>query len=347
MVERGAVMLTGFRIRFYRSILPLAGLIGCLASIPAAAQYVAWPAFGPERGLLQLDGLTDVLPDFVGPVDGSAELTIFTEGNHYPVLLPLVLERFPAWCRSTGSCRADAGKILVVTLPQAMIVDMLVKGGIRLGNAVIPVGRDQHVFPDFVMAGSEPLRQLAGAGVLERQAAVFARHRGLGLLLKRGLADVSDIASFRTGVARVVLASESEPGARNQYRATLETLLGREATADMFTHEVSRFPGRLGIQHRDVPYAVLNNAADGGTIFSHLAAFYAQRYPDRLRYIAVPAAEPFGQEIAVARTIRERGPLTAAFEQFFMEAARTAYPAGGFTAESNFRYGATLNLIER
>jgi hypothetical protein len=49
----------------------------------------------------------------------------------------------------------------------------------------------------------------------------------------------------------------------------------------------------------------------------------------------------------VARTIRERGPLTAAFEQFFMEAARTAYPAGGFTAESNFRYGATLNLIER
>jgi hypothetical protein len=202
-------MLTGFRIRFYRSIFPLAGLIGCLASIPAAAQYVAWPAFGPERGLLQLDGLTDVLPDFVGPVEGSAELTIFTEGNHYPVLLPLVLERFPAWCRSTGSCRADAGKILVVTLPQAMIVDMLVKGGIRLGNAVIPVGRDQHVFPDFVMAGSEPLRQLAGAGMLERQAAVFARHRGLGLLLKRDLADVSDIASFRTGVARVVLVEAS------------------------------------------------------------------------------------------------------------------------------------------
>ncbi|MFZ0122554.1 MAG: hypothetical protein WAL48_00025, partial [Xanthobacteraceae bacterium] len=69
--------------------------------------------------------------------------------------------------------------------------------------------------------------------------------------------------------------------------------------------------------------------------------------PSKGRYIAVPAAEPFGQEIAVARTIRERGPLTAAFEQFFMEAARAAYPAGGFTAESNFRYGATVNLIER
>jgi hypothetical protein len=341
------VPLADFRIRIYRSILPLAGLIGCLASMPAAGQYVAWPAFGPESGLLRLDGLTDALPDFVGPIDGSAELTIFTEGNHYPVLLPLVLERFPAWCRSTRSCRADAGKILVVTLPQPMIVNMLVKGGIRLGNAVIPVGRDQHVFPDFVMAGPEPLRQLAAAGVIERQATVFARHRGLGLLLKRDLAGVSDAASFSAGVARVVLASESEPGARNQYRATLESLLGHEATADVFAHEIGTFVGRLGIQHRDVPYAVLNEIADGGIIFSHLAAFYAQRYPDRLRHVAVPAAEPFGQEIAVARTIRERGPLPAAFEQFFVDVARTAYPEGGFTAAKDFRYGATLNLIDQ
>src|ERR1700730_828740 len=139
MVERGAVMLTGFRIHFYRSILPLAGLIGCLASIPAAAQYVTWPAFGPERGLLQLDGLTDVLPDFVGPVDGSAELTIFTEGNHYPVLLPLVLQRFPEWCRANHACDADAARILVVTLPQPMVVRMLTEGGISLGNAVLPI----------------------------------------------------------------------------------------------------------------------------------------------------------------------------------------------------------------
>jgi hypothetical protein len=347
MVEPGAVMLVDFRIRIYRSILPLAGLICCLVSMPAAAQHVAWPIFGQERGLLQLDGLTDALPDFVGPIDGSAELTIFTEGNHYPVLLPLVLERFPAWCQSTGSCRADPAKILVVTLPQPMVVDMLTKGGIRLGNAVIPVGRDRRVFPDLVMAGAQPLRQLAASGVLENKATVFARHRGLGLLLKRDLADVTDVASFRAHVARVVLASESEPGARNQYRATLESLLGPEAAADVFTHEVNAFPGRLGIQHRDVPYAVLNDIADGGIIFGHLAAFYGQRYPDRLRAVAVPAAEPFGQEIAVAPTIRERGPLSAAFEQFFLETARTAYPDGGFTAVKHFRYGATLNLLDR
>jgi predicted DNA-binding ribbon-helix-helix protein len=34
------------------------------------------------------------------------------------------------------------------------------------------------------------------------------------------------------------------------------------------SHEVRTFPGRLGIQHRDVPYALLNDIADGGLIFN-------------------------------------------------------------------------------
>ncbi len=75
-----------------RLILALAlGLIACFAPYQSGARSVSWPAFGPDEGLLRLDGFTDTLPDFVGPIDGSAELTIFTEGNHYPVLLPLVL----------------------------------------------------------------------------------------------------------------------------------------------------------------------------------------------------------------------------------------------------------------
>jgi hypothetical protein len=327
-----------------RLILAFTALLACLAAPPCAAQSVSWPAFGPERSLLRLDGLTDTLPDFVGPLDGSAELTIFTEGHHYPVLLSLVLDAFPAWCRTSGACEADAGKILIVTLPQPMVVDMLLKGGVRLGNAIIPVGRDHHIFPDVVMGGAAPLHRLADAGILEPHAFVFARHRRLGLLLKRDLAEVGDIESFRARAARIVLASESEPGARNQYRATLEALAGKDEIAELLAHEVQTFPGRLGIQHRDVPYAVLNDIADGGIIFSHLASFYAHTYPDRLRAVAVPKAEPFGQELALAKTVREEGHLTAAFERFFRDAARTAYPAGGFADVTKFHYGAELNL---
>src|SRR5215831_11621054 len=147
--------------------LALLLLMAPLWQLPASAQGVAWPAFGPVRNLLRFDGFTDTLPDFIGPIDGSAELTIFTEGNHYPVLLPLVLQRFPQWCRERHECDADPARILVVTLPQPMVVRMLADGGISLGNAVLPVGPDKPVFPDLVMGGPTPLRQLRAAGVVE------------------------------------------------------------------------------------------------------------------------------------------------------------------------------------
>jgi hypothetical protein len=59
------------------------GLIGAFAPAFSVAQSVTWPPFDPEHGLPRLDGLTDTLPDIIGPPDGSAELTIFTEGHHY------------------------------------------------------------------------------------------------------------------------------------------------------------------------------------------------------------------------------------------------------------------------
>jgi hypothetical protein len=162
-------------------------LVTALACVSVKAQSVPWPVFGPVRNLLRFDGFTDTVPDFVGPIDGSAELTIFTEGNHYPVLLPLVLQRFPEWCRANHACEADAARILVVTLPQPMVVRMLTEGGISLGNAVLPIGRDKPVFPDLVMGGVAPLRQLRAAGVVEGQARIFAHTLGMGLLVSKAL----------------------------------------------------------------------------------------------------------------------------------------------------------------
>ena len=67
------------------SVLAAAGLmtcpIICLSSAQSVAASVTWPVFGPQRMLPSLEGLTDTVPDFVGPLDGSAELTIFTEGR--------------------------------------------------------------------------------------------------------------------------------------------------------------------------------------------------------------------------------------------------------------------------
>jgi len=324
-------------------IAGLSVLVAALSQVPANAQSVTWPAFGPVRNLLRFDGFTDTVPDFVGPIDGSAELTIFTEGNHYPVLLPLVLQRFPEWCRVNQTCKADASRILVVTLPQPMIVRMLTEGGISLGNAVLPIGPDKPVFPDLVMGGLAPLRQLRAAGVVEAQAHVFTHTRGMAMLVARERANVGNLEQFSRQVEKLIVASPSEPGARRQYRETSEALVGKQPTERLFSHELTSFAGRLGIQHRDVPYALINGLADGGLIFSHLAHFYAAVFPDQLRAVAVPGAERFGQNIAMVRTSRPRSALADAFERFFMEAARTAYPEGGF-ADLDSSFGVAVGL---
>jgi hypothetical protein len=329
-----------------RYTIVAAAVAGCISAVASHAlgQSVPWPTAGPERGFLNLQGYVDTVPDFVGPIDGSAQLTICTEGNHYPVLLPLVFDRFPSWCQSTGSCSTTARDVLVVTLPQAMLVDMLRKGGIRLGNAVIPFGRGARISPDLLMAGSEALRALAAAGIATPQARVFARHLGLGLLVTDKLAGVADLDGFAERVAHPVLASSSEAGARGQYLATLHSLLGAHRTSDLLARELGAFPGRMGIQHRDVPYALLNNLADGGIIFHHLAQFYAGQFPDRLRFIPVPAAAAFGQDIAVARVAGAAKPAAEAFYRFFLDSARTAYPQAGFAQLSDQAYGAVIDL---
>ena len=75
-------------VLFSRLLAGCAGLLVLLSQGYASAQSVDWPAFGPELGYPHLKGIANTVPDFSGPIDGSAELTIFTEGNHFPVLLP-------------------------------------------------------------------------------------------------------------------------------------------------------------------------------------------------------------------------------------------------------------------
>ncbi|MEM6391620.1 MAG: substrate-binding domain-containing protein [Planctomycetota bacterium] len=315
--------------------------------------WVAWPRYVASESGLDLNGHTNGLPDFVGPIDGSARLTIFTEGNHFPVLLPLVLEAFPAWCAAECGLEVQADELLVVMLPQVMVVQALTSGRITLGNAVLPIGPG-GVYPDVVMGGDGPLTRLAEAGVVRPRATRFAKHRGMGLLVRNDLKGPVDSLEALSGEARggsgsairVVVATPNEAGARRQYRATLEALVG-ETTADaIFAREVPTFPGRLGIQHRDVPYALLTDQADVGLIFGHLAHFYAEAFPEMLSAVTVEAAAPFGQRISFVRVREAEGLLVECFERFLLEQARTYYPQRGFAGAETFDYGVGVELGE-
>lgn len=310
-------------------MLPVYVLLTACTGNPPGMRTVVWPDFGPERDALVLSGHTNALPDFIGPIDGSARLTVMTEGNHFPVLLPLVFDEFPVWCRENG-CDVKADQILVVTLPQYMVVQALTSGAIRVGNAVVPIENEPgRVFPDVVMGGQKPLSALAARGVIAETARVFARHRGLGLLVAKPRASrIRNLEALARDDAPVVLATPAEAGARNQYVDTLDALLGARRRQAILAREVT-FDGRLRIQHRDVPFAVLSGVADVGILFGHLASFYADAFPDRLLAVTVEGASSFGREIAVAQSTK-RSPVGATFERFLMERAPAAYPNGGF-----------------
>ncbi len=234
---------------------------------------------------------------------------------------------------------------MVVTLPQGMIVEALDAGSTTLGNAVLPI-TPGRVYPQIGVGGSGPLGRLAARGIVAPEARPFARHRGIGLLVSRSrAAGVRSPGDLAASDARVVLATPAEAGARRQYLKTLDALVGPRSTETIPSREVPTLPGRLGIQHRDVPYALLHGDADVGLIFRHLAASYAGAYPEQLAFVPVAAAAPFGTTISIARTTAAAAdPLADSFERFLLEVAPPTYPARGFAASETFNFGGRVAL---
>jgi len=257
-------------------------LITVAAAVPLAAAPLGEAIVPAPADIPALDGHTDTVPDIVGRLGVLIDLAIFTEGNHFPALLGGdIIEPFRIWARAQPRYAGLAlDNIVIVTLPQPMIVGMLLGHGITFGNMTLAVSRASGFYPDIVMGGAAPLVRLRQAAIVEGEARVFARNRGPSLLIAAGnplaIRRLEDVEGM--GV-RVVLASENEPGARSQYISALDALLGKEATRAILAREISSFPGRLGIQHRDVLQAIATGKADVGIIVHHLARYFAETYP--------------------------------------------------------------------
>lgn len=307
------------------------------------AQSVDWPVYSEYAPYPAYDGFTNTLPDVIGPIDGSARLTILTAGNHFPVFVPHVLDSFPEWCRQTSRCTVSASDILILTLPSGIVVDSLEKGGVRFGNAILPFSLEGPVYPNIVIAGPGPLERLAGRKLVEDAPILFAQHSGLVLLVRRE-SHIQSLADLGVGKNRIILATPGETGPRSQYEEALSGILGMQGRDAVLAREIDSFPGRLAIQHRDVPYALLNDLADAGIIFDHLARFYAARHPEHLRYVPVSGAARYGRPLAVAKT-SVADPLSEAFMDFLLETAPAIYPEAGFAPVDEFSFGERLDLV--
>lgn len=184
------------RLIHRRRFIKAAAAIPTLPSLPAQASpdrecgdTVVWKAMTPAAaGIPELNGYTDTVPDIVGRLGSPIGLAIFTEGNHFPALLSgEIIEPFRAWAHGReeyASLLLD--NIVVVTLPQPIIVGMLLQHGIAMGNLTLEVSRSSGFYPDIVMAGAAPLARLCKASIVQGDARVFARNRGPSLLVAAG-----------------------------------------------------------------------------------------------------------------------------------------------------------------
>jgi len=294
-------------------------------------------------------GHTNTVLDIVGRIGAPTSLVIFSEGNHLMALLSQeIIGAFPAWAKANPAyADLDCDNVVVVTLPQPIVVQMVRTGAIALGNLTLDVSRaSSGLYPDIIMGGPAPLRELRQLGMLESQARYFSKNRGRALLVRRGnplgIRHLTDVARTQ---ARLAQADSTEAGARAGNRMAIEGLIGKQAADAFFAREVHTFPGRLGITHRDLPEMLARGYADVGLTQYHLISYWTRIFPSHFALVPIVGAERFPVEIAVGRVIDPPRPKARkAFEEFFFGRARDVYPRYDFARMTDEEYGAALGL---
>jgi hypothetical protein len=307
---------------------------------------LVWPIVtNLQAGLRSFVGHADTVLDVIGRIGAAPSLVIFTEGNHLMVLSSDdIVGAFPSWAKSQPEyANLDLTNIILVTLPQPILVQMIRTGGVALGNLTLDVSRASGFYPDIFMGYPEPLRQLHRLGVIEPQARFFCKNRGVALLVRKGNPlEIHGLADLlRTGT-RIALPDTGD--VRAKCLAAAEELLGKPA-ADALVAAESNFPGRLGIMHRDLPEMVARGYADVAFTWYHLVSYWARIFPNHFEFVAVPGAEPFFTQIALARVNNPlRSGAMKAFDEFFFSRVRDVYPRYDFAPMNDTEFGATLAL---
>src|SRR5215471_17359005 len=111
---------------------------------------LVWPIMAKlQPGIRSFAGHTNTVPDIVGRIGSPPSLVIFSEGNHLMVLLSEdIIGAFPSWAKSQSQyADLDLDNIVVVTVPQPVVVQMVRTGAIALGNLTLEVSRRSGFYP--------------------------------------------------------------------------------------------------------------------------------------------------------------------------------------------------------
>src|SRR5262249_5421007 len=108
------------------------GAQSATAQAVTPAEPLVWPVVTKlPPDIRSFAGHTDTVPDIVGRIGTRPSLVIFTEGNHLMALLSDdIIGEFPSWAKSRPQyADLDLDNIVVVTVPQPVVVQMMRTGG--------------------------------------------------------------------------------------------------------------------------------------------------------------------------------------------------------------------------
>src|SRR5262245_6437293 len=131
------------------------------AAVPPSEPLV-WPIISQQTGIRSFAGHTNTVLDIVGRIGTPPSLVIYSEGNHLMALLSEeIVGAFPAWAKARPEyADLNLDNVVVVTLPQPIVVEIVRTGAIALGSLTIDMSRASGLYPDIVMAGPVPLKEL-------------------------------------------------------------------------------------------------------------------------------------------------------------------------------------------
>src|SRR6516162_4767993 len=105
------------------------------AAVQAPPEPLVWPIVTKlQPGIRSFVGHPDTVLDVIGRIGEPPSLVIFTEGNHLMVLSSDdVVGAFPFWAKSQSQYGdLDLSNIILATLPQPILVQMIRTGGVAL-----------------------------------------------------------------------------------------------------------------------------------------------------------------------------------------------------------------------
>src|SRR5262249_28224638 len=100
-----------------------------------APEPLGWPVTTElQSGIRSFVGHANTVLDVIGRIGVPPSLVIFTEGNHLMVLSSDdIVGAFPSWAKSQPQyVDLDLTNIILVTLPQPILVQMIRTGGVAL-----------------------------------------------------------------------------------------------------------------------------------------------------------------------------------------------------------------------